>query len=287
MVVIVASQCTKARSSGPKLSPLNKEISNGHDIWKCSGQVEAGIRAFQEGSLSVKQHPDTFQQLSQGQSPKYMVFACSDSRVCPSNIMQLQPGEAFMVRNIANMVPPYDQTRYGGVGAALEYAILHLKVANIVVVGHSRCGGIKGLMSIKSDGSTSRHGTFCMLLRVRYRSSTKLAIESGLMILLLLTIKGQFSRGFSDFIEEWVKICAPAMEKVKAEHANLSLAEQCTKCEVEAVNVSLNNLLSYPFVKQALANKSLTLYGGYYNFVDCSLDLWEANQKGITLIGNS
>ncbi|XP_031496061.1 carbonic anhydrase 2-like [Nymphaea colorata] len=185
-----------------------------------------------------QQQPDTFQQLSQGQSPKYMVFACSDSRVCPSNIMQLQPGEAFMVRNIANMVPPYDQTRYGGVGAALEYAILHLKVANIIVVGHSRCGGIKGLMSIKSDGSTS-----------------------------------------SDFIEEWVKICASAMENVKAHHANLSFAEQCTKCEVEAVNVSLNNLLSYPFVKQALANKSLTLYGGYYNFVDCSLDLWEANQK--------
>ncbi|RRT34774.1 hypothetical protein BHE74_00058596 [Ensete ventricosum] len=67
-----------------------------------------------------------------------MVFACADSRVCPSVVLDFQPGEAFTVRNIANMVPPYDQ------------------VENIVVIGHSRCGGIKGLMSIKEDGTSSR-----------------------------------------------------------------------------------------------------------------------------------
>ncbi|KAL3520366.1 hypothetical protein ACH5RR_018515 [Cinchona calisaya] len=83
------------------------------------------------------------------QSPKYMVFACADSRVCPSVVLGFGPGEAFTIRNIANMVPQYDKLKYSGVGAAVEYAVLHLKVEHIVVIGHSACGGIKGLMSIQ------------------------------------------------------------------------------------------------------------------------------------------
>uniref|UniRef100_A0A0D3AG72 Carbonic anhydrase n=2 Tax=Brassica oleracea TaxID=3712 RepID=A0A0D3AG72_BRAOL len=94
-------------------------------------------------------------ELAKGQSPKYMVFACSDSRVCPSHVLNFQPGDAFVVRNIANMVPPFDKAKYGGVGAAIEYAVLHLKVENIVVIGHSACGGIKGLMSFPLDGNNS------------------------------------------------------------------------------------------------------------------------------------
>ncbi|XP_042497246.1 carbonic anhydrase 2-like [Macadamia integrifolia] len=174
-----------------------------------------------------------YDDLAKGQSPKFMVFACSDSRVCPSNILNLQPGEAFMVRNIANMVPPYDQTRYSGVGAAIEYAVLHLKVENIVVIGHSCCGGIKGLMSLPDDGSTS-----------------------------------------TDFIEEWVKICLPAKEKVKSENGSLPLPQQCSECEKEAVNVSLSNLLTYPFVRDGLMKKSLALKGGYYDFINGSFELW-------------
>ncbi|CAA0809328.1 Beta carbonic anhydrase 1- chloroplastic, partial [Striga hermonthica] len=85
----------------------------------------------------------------------YMVFACSDSRVCPSHVLDFQPGEAFVVRNIANMVPAYDKTKHCGDGAAIEYAVLHLKVQEIVVIGHSACGGIKGLMSFQLDGSSS------------------------------------------------------------------------------------------------------------------------------------
>ncbi|KAK6931052.1 Carbonic anhydrase [Dillenia turbinata] len=156
-----------------------------------------------------------------------------DSRVCPTHVLDFQPGEAFVVRNIANMVPPYDQTRYAGVGAAIEYAVLQLKVENIVVIGHSCCGGIKGLMSIPDDGTTS-----------------------------------------SDFIEDWVKICMPAKTKVKADCGQLSFAEQCTNCEMEAVNVSLANLLTYPFVKAAVAKKTLALLGSHYDFVKGTFDIW-------------
>ncbi|GJV95391.1 carbonic anhydrase 2-like protein [Tanacetum coccineum] len=107
--------------------------------------------------------------------------------------------------------------KYSGVGAAIEYAVLHLKVEYILVIGHSCCGGSKGLMSIPDDGTTS--------------------------------------------------------SKVQAEFKDLNFAEQCTKCEM-AVNVSLGNLLSYPFVKATVMNKTLSLKGGYYNFVKCSFDTW-------------
>ncbi|XP_042502755.1 carbonic anhydrase 2-like isoform X2 [Macadamia integrifolia] len=178
-------------------------------------------------------NPALHGELAKGQSPKFMVFACSDSRVCPSHVLDFQPGEAFVVRNVANMVPPYDQTKYAGVGAAVEYAVLHLKVQNIVVIGHSCCGGIKGLMSFPDSGPTS-----------------------------------------TDFIEDWVKICSPAKAKVNAENGGLPLPELCTLCEKEAVNVSLSNLLTYPFVRDGLVKKTLALKGGYYDFVNGSFELW-------------
>eukprot|EP00262_Sarcandra_glabra_P020708 TRINITY_DN839_c0_g1_i1.p1 TRINITY_DN839_c0_g1~~TRINITY_DN839_c0_g1_i1.p1 ORF type:complete len:259 (-),score=15.96 TRINITY_DN839_c0_g1_i1:148-924(-) len=197
-------------------------------------RMKTGFEHFKKDVY--EKNPELFSQLSKGQSPKFMVFACSDSRVCPSIILNFQPGEAFMVRNIANMVPPYDQTKYAGVGAAIEYAVLHLKVENILVIGHSCCGGIKGLMSIPDDGKTG-----------------------------------------SAFIEDWVKICLPARNKVKEEFGSLSFAEQCTKCEKEAVNVSLGNLITYPFVREGLAKKSLALHGGYYDFVSGSYETWAVN----------
>ncbi|KAF5206662.1 Carbonic anhydrase, partial [Thalictrum thalictroides] len=100
-------------------------------------------------------NPELFDELSKGQTPKYMIVACSDSRVCPSHVLDIQPGEAFVVRNVANMIPAFDKTKQTGIGAAIEYAVLHLKVENIVVIGHSCCGGIKGLMGVTLDGEHS------------------------------------------------------------------------------------------------------------------------------------
>ncbi|KAF9666400.1 hypothetical protein SADUNF_Sadunf16G0225500 [Salix dunnii] len=116
-------------------------------------RIKSGFIHFKKEKYD--KNPALYSELAKGQSPKFMVFACSDSRVCPSHVLDFQPGEAFVVRNVANMVPPYDQTKYAGVGAAVEYAVLHLKVEYIVVIGHSACGGIKGLMSFPYDGTTS------------------------------------------------------------------------------------------------------------------------------------
>ncbi|KAG6426451.1 hypothetical protein SASPL_110674 [Salvia splendens] len=132
--------------------------------------------------------------------------------------IEFQPGEAFMVRNIASMVPPYDQKKYSGMGAAIEYAVIHLK----------------GLMSIPDDGTMQ-----------------------------------------SDFIEEWVNICKVAKAKVRIECKDLDFGEQCTHLEKEAVNVSLGNLLTYPFVREGVVNKTLSLKGGHYDFVNCAFELWD------------
>ncbi|XP_078150585.1 uncharacterized protein LOC144545884 [Carex rostrata] len=118
--------------------------------------VERLITGFKHFKTEVyDKKPEEFGPLKEGQWPKFMLFACCDSRVCPSITLGFQPGEAFMARNIANMVPPFDKTKYTDQGAAIEYAVLHLKVENIVVVGHSKCGGIKGLMTFKFDGNNS------------------------------------------------------------------------------------------------------------------------------------
>lgn len=201
------------------------------DTFNAVERVKTGFIHFKREKY--EKNPVLWDELSKGQSPKFMVFACSDSRVCPSHILDFQPGEAFVVRNVANMVPPYDQIKYSGVGAAVEYAVLHLKVEEIVVIGHSCCGGIKGLMTFPFDGTTS-----------------------------------------TDFIEEWVKIALPAKAKVKAESGDAPLPELCATCEKEAVNVSLGNLLTYPFVREGLVKKTLALKGGYYDFVKGSFELW-------------
>uniref|UniRef100_A0A1J3JWH0 Carbonic anhydrase n=1 Tax=Noccaea caerulescens TaxID=107243 RepID=A0A1J3JWH0_NOCCA len=194
-------------------------------------RIKQGFATFKKEKYET--NPALYGELAKGQSPKYMAFACSDSRVCPSHVLNFHPGDAFVVRNIANMVPPFDKVKYAGVGAAIEYAVLHLKVENIVVIGHSACGGIKGLMSFPLDGNNS-----------------------------------------TDFIEEWVKICLPAKSKVLAENESSAFEDQCGRCEREAVNVSLTNLLTYSFVRERVVKGTLSLKGGYYDFVNGSFELW-------------
>lgn len=82
----------------------------------------------------------------EGQKPKVFWIGCSDSRVIPEQICGAEPGDLFVVRNVANVVPPFG-TGSMGVGAAIEYAVLHLHVSHIVICGHTHCGGIKALKS--------------------------------------------------------------------------------------------------------------------------------------------
>jgi len=106
-------------------------------------QLIDGYRAFLTGRLRTEQ--DRYRELAEsGQSPEIMVIGCCDSRCSPEVIFNARPGELFVVRNIANLVPPYaPDAQAHGVSAALEFGVMALKVKNIVVLGHAQCGGVR------------------------------------------------------------------------------------------------------------------------------------------------
>ncbi len=91
-----------------------------------------------------------FKELAKGQWPHTLVISCSDSRIIPELIFSANPGELFVIRNIANIVPPYDSP-FSSTISAIEYAVAHLKVKRIIVLGHSQCGGVKAIIEKKAD----------------------------------------------------------------------------------------------------------------------------------------
>ncbi|XP_011028568.1 PREDICTED: carbonic anhydrase 2-like isoform X2 [Populus euphratica] len=233
-----AIEGSKKLLDNEKYDQLNKEVETKIEKHDCDpvGRILDGFHRFK--TTKFDKYPELYRELAEGQSPKFLVFACSDSRVSPSHVLDFQPGEAFMFRNIANLVPAFNQLRYSGVGAAIEYAVASLGVENILVIGHSRCGGIERLMTHPEDGSTAY-----------------------------------------DFVDDWVKIGLPAKAKVKAEFGHLPLPEQIQKCEKEAVNLSLINLQTYPYVQERMAEGALALRGGYYDFVKGCFQLWEVKSS--------
>lgn len=118
-----------------------------------------GYRRFREEDWSRQRA--RWSELAEGQEPKLMVIACSDSRVDPSQIFDTSPGEMFVVRNVANLVPPFELGggRHG-VSAALEFAVTQLEVPEIVVLGHGQCGGVSASLSRKFAGAAPGEGGF-------------------------------------------------------------------------------------------------------------------------------
>ena len=106
----------------------------------------AGFRQFRKRYYIDE--PELYKQLiTRGQAPKALIIACCDSRVHPAHVMDTDPGDIFVVRNVANLVPPYvDDGKTHGTSAAIEFAVKHLKVPHIIIMGHSQCGGIRALM---------------------------------------------------------------------------------------------------------------------------------------------
>ncbi|RLM86616.1 beta carbonic anhydrase 5, chloroplastic-like isoform X2 [Panicum miliaceum] len=145
------------------------EVGAEHDPFS---ELKARFMDFKQRNYVEKF--SNYQSLAQQQTPKFMVVACADSRVCPTRILGFQPGEAFTVRNVANLVPPYE---HGGseTSAALEFAVNTLQVENVLVVGHSRCGGIQALMSMKDDSTSGSFIKNWVSIGKSARLSTKAA----------------------------------------------------------------------------------------------------------------
>jgi carbonic anhydrase len=143
------------------------------------------------------QHSELFHQLAKGQQPQALFICCSDSRVMPEMIMQSEPGVLFPIRNAGNLVPPPNETG-GGVAATVEYAIRVLKVADVIVCGHSDCGAMKGILDmdqldalpivkawLESAGASSRG------LLAAIKDSADLPYEEKLQLLADLNVVAQ------------------------------------------------------------------------------------------------
>ena len=190
-----------------------------------------GYRRFRTGDWSRQRA--RWAELAEGQQPKVMVIACSDSRVDPSQIFDVSPGEIFVVRNVANLVPPFEQTAgHHGVSAALEFAVTQLKVAHIVVLGHGACGGVRAALEQPFAGAAPGEG---------------------------------------GFIADWISLLDDARQKVVAEHGNG--AQAIRPLEEACVEVSLANLRTFPFVAHAEAEGRLSLSGAYFAIADGILHL--------------
>lgn len=181
---------------------------------------------------------------SEGQHPRAMIISCCDSRVHVTSIFGADQGEFFIHRNIANLVPPYEPDgNQHGTSAAVEYAVTALKVAHVIVMGHSSCGGVRGF----------------------YDMATGAAPE--------LQEK-------SSFVGRWMDILKPGYDRIKDQHSG----EDCVDhLEKEAVKVSLDNLMTFPFVKDAVQEGELSLHGlwhdighGDLSYYDGAKDAFEA-----------
>jgi len=168
-----------------------------------------------------------------GQSPKTLVISCSDSRADPSIILDTDPGDIFVIRNIANLVPPYeeDDTTCHGTSAAIEYAVNYLKVENIIVLGHSQCGGIDAMVNETVDEN----------------------------------------KNFS-FIDKWVQIAKKAKENAQLKTLGPDQNIACL-CEKEAIKLSLANLESFPFIKNKMKKNEISLHGWYFSLEDGSIEI--------------
>ena len=186
-----------------------------------------GYRRFR--STGWERQRDRWAQLAEGQSPQVMIIACSDSRVDPAQIFDARPGEMFVVRNVANLVPPYEaDPSYHGVSAALEFAVTQLHVEEIIVMGHGYCGGCAAALTGKFD-------------------------EAPL--------------GEGHFIAHWIDMLTPVRDRIRAEHPELDRAA-FRAMEHEGVRISLANLRTFPWVAEREAAGKLKLYGAFFAVSD-------------------
>ena len=182
---------------------------------------------------------------SEGQRPRAMVISCCDSRVHVTAIFGAEQGEFFIHRNIANLVPAYlPDGEPHGTSAAVEYAVTALKVSHIIVLGHSSCGGVRGCHDMCTGHAPD--------------------LEKS-----------------SSFVGRWMDILRPGYERVKDIKDE---AARVARLEREAVLVSVENLMTFPFVKAAVEKNELTLHGLWTDIAEGSLEQFDSNLKDFVRI---
>lgn len=194
----------------------------------------AGYERFRRESYP--KHCETYRALAvEGQSPGIMVIGCCDSRVDPAAIFDAGPGELFVVRNVANLVPPYTADGgHHGTSAAIEFAVTALDVGHIVVMGHTGCGGVRALMG--GSGTSDNDGSN---------------------------------------IGRWMSFARPALGRILKSRLRPGSDAFAGALEKAVVSYSLENLERFPVVRSAMASGRLKLHGAWFDIESGSLYLKE------------
>jgi carbonic anhydrase len=172
----------------------------------------------------------------EGQHPRTMLIGCCDSRVHMTEIFEADPGEFFIHRNIANLVPPFSaQMDHRGTPAAVEFAIKSLHVAHLIVVGHSKCGGVRGCHDLYAG------------------EAPQAACEAS-------------------FVARWLEILKPGYDRT-AGHTDPE--DRIQAMEREAVRISLENLLTFDFVRDAVEQDQLTLHGVWHDIAEGTMEYYD------------
>lgn len=200
-----------------------------------------GYRRFRTGQFA--EQSSLYETLNDGQSPHTLVISCSDSRVDPAAIFNAQPGELFVVRNVANLVPPVDGTaNHLGVTSALEYAVKVLGVQTVLVLGHAQCGGVAacaaGIENLPDD---------------------------------------------MKFVGPWLKAMLPARADVMLEHGNASPSEQCDALELHSVRHSVERLKGVECVAEAMQSRGLEVHGARFGIGKGQLEWMDADGQFVAL----
>lgn len=202
-----------------------------------------GFQNFKESYL-LKEH-EFFDRLAHGQSPKTLVIACCDSRADPAILMGCRPGDLFVVRSIAALVPGAEEASDpDAVLAAVEYGVKHLDVDHIIVMGHSNCGGIHGALF-----------------------PHKIADEK--------------------WISRWVSLASPVAEEIRREEPGAGCELLARRTEEGAVLLSIENLLSYAWLRERVEAGTLSLHALYYDMKAKTMNIWNAEREDFEAISHA
>lgn len=205
----------------------------------------AGYRRFRAGFY--EQNRQLLERLAvRGQRPSTMIIGCSDARVDPAINFDTAPGDVFMVRNVANVVPPYapDDDQHG-TSAALEFAVKGLEIPNIVILGHAKCGGIAALVDREPGDAPT-----------------------------------------NDFLDLWMSVARPARRAAFKAAEAVGVADDrdqvCHLCEQENVKIGLKNLMTFPWIAERVKAGTTKLHGLYFDITKG--ELYRLNGEAFELV---
>ncbi len=195
-----------------------------------------GFARFQQNYFASED--SVYSTLRDGQHPTTLLIGCCDSRVDPMLLTGCDPGDMFVVRNIANLVPPCEPNAPPGVSSAIEFAVCNLQVARVIVLGHAHCGGIHALLAPEQPVQNE-----------------------------------------TNFVGRWMKIAEPVRESVLRDLRHKTSAQQHHAAELANILHSLDNLLTYPWIKRRVENSTLSLHGWYFDIDSGALLAYSATER--------